>query len=96
MSYTNAAYTAPLPAPGNLWAVDAACAAQCGIPTNTTLTKEAAIKAKLQTAAGLLPGAEQVAAAKAAAMFGSNVKTTLEKGLTSVVNSTPMNKTKMG
>jgi hypothetical protein len=92
VSYTNAAFTTPLPAPAGLWVVDASCAARCGIPTNTTMSKADAIKAKLQTAAGTIPAAEQVAAAKAAALFGAGRKESVEKGVASVLNAA-VNKT---
>jgi hypothetical protein len=100
VSYTNAAFTTPLPAPVGLWVVDAACATRCGIPTNATVTKADAIKAKLQTAAGMIPAAEQVAATKAAttkaAMFGAGVKESVENGITSVLNAAGTNKTMLG
>lgn len=95
VSFTNAAYTSPLPAPAGgagTWVVDAACAARCGLPTNGT-TKADVLKAKLQTAAGLIPAGEQVAAATAAALFGKGVLESAKGGVRDVIASVGANKT---
>ena len=63
------------------WVVDAGCAARCGLPSNGTLPKGYALKAKLATAAGMVASGEQVAAAEAKALFGKGVKENIEKSV---------------
>jgi len=99
-AYENVAWQGGIPpangGPGE-WVVDAACAARCGLPSNGTLPKGYALKSKLATAAGMVASSEQLAAAKASALFGSGVKQTVEKNVGSKVaelTGAPWNKTK--
>jgi hypothetical protein len=67
------------------WVLDAGCAARCGLPFNSSLPKGYALKAKLATAAGMVASSEQLAAAKASALFGAGVKESVERGVGSKV-----------
>lgn len=101
-SFTDVAWVTPLPAPAGgpgTWLVEAGCAAACGLPTNGT-TKVELLKNKVQMAAGLIPSAEQVLAAKEAALFGKGVKDSVKEsvasGFKSTLASVGANKTALG
>ena len=99
VTYTDAAFVTPLPQPAGgagTWVVDAACAARCGLPTNGTIPKGDALKAKLELAKGFIPSGEQVAAAKAAALFGKGVKESVATGIDTALLSMGANKTALG
>ena len=98
LAYTDAAFVTPLPEPAGgpgTWVVDAGCAARCGLPTNGTSKKDALIS-KLEVAKGFIPSGEQVAAAKAAAMFGKGVKESVATGINNALVSAGANKTALG